>query len=106
MKIVKKYEFFTKTITKLENESLSTKKQMQHFENAIVKIDDDFLNKKFDKLVSKNSDLTFFMNYCSINCSSHNQLFSRVPLSTTIVERTFSYLKNILYKRRSNLKVL
>lgn len=79
---------------------------MQHFKNAIVKIDDDFLNKKSDKLVIKNLDLTFFMNYCSINCSSHNQLFSRVPLSTTIVVRTFSYLKNILHKRKSDLKVL
>jgi hypothetical protein len=45
------------------------------------------------------------MNYYSINCTLQDKIFSQLPLTTTIVEQTFSYLKNILNEHRRNLKV-
>jgi hypothetical protein len=50
------------------------------------------MKEKFEKLVIKNPDLNFFfMNFCLKSCYLHEKIFAQVSLTTTTVERTFSY---------------
>lgn len=105
LKLVQKNKFIVDTITSLENESLSTENQLTLFKSVTNRIEDEFLKEKLDKLCKKNPDLSFFINYCSISSSNSEKIFSHVPLTTTMVEQTFSYYKNIFNEKRRNLKV-
>jgi hypothetical protein len=105
IKLVKKYKFLPETIVALENENLSTEDQIGILKEAMNKINDEFLKDKLEKSCKKNPDLTFFLKFCSVTSPIHDQIFANVPLTTSIVEQSFSYYKNIFNDKRRSLKV-
>lgn len=65
--MVKKYKFIAENIKHLESPNLSTEEQINVIKSCLLKVDNNFLKLKFEKLLSKNPDLVYFMKFSQIN---------------------------------------
>ncbi len=100
------FSFIAKVIYQLESETLSTENQIRLLKLVISKLSSDTkLSKRLSKIISRNPDLKFFLDFNQLKCPEKEKVFSYVPLTTVEVERSFSKYREILSDKRRNLTV-
>lgn len=93
------FQFLIEAIKELETENLRSSQQLKIIENVKAKLSGKEL-EKFNDSLSKNPDLAFFQN---IDNFEMKLKCIYAPLTSTLVERSFSMYKHVLTDRRHSV---
>ena len=99
------FQFMIKSISDLENSSLSVNKQIEIIKVVIERLSTTKFKERIDEILEKNPDLKYFMNFNILDVPFDERFFNFTPLTTCFVERSFSKLNLISTPDRANLSV-
>lgn len=97
------FKFLIKSISSLENSTLSVKNQIDIVKDVISKVDNTIYQERMNDILINNPDLSYFLNYNVLNVPFEDRIFSNAPLTTCHVERSFSMYGLICSEDRTNL---
>ncbi len=97
---VSNYIFIAKAITKLESLNLTLAEQFDIVKGVKINLKSDYLKTRLEEILSKNPDLCYLESVKD----NENNLFMNMNLINAAVERSFSFLRNLLSERRQSIK--
>ena len=105
LEFINDHRYLIEICTELENDTFSTMKQIDYVKEILRKISNTDLILKLNVSIEKKPDLKSFMEFNIITYQMEDRIYGFIPLTSVVVEQSFSMMKTILEDNRRRLKV-
>lgn len=102
---INNYFVIPKIIKKLETRGMKVSDTIAMMKSFAENIKDDFVKLRYEEILSKNPDISFFVSYDVLKCTIGDRNYCYAPLTTVEVERSFSIMNNIITSKRTSMSI-
>ncbi len=100
---ISKYEWLPQKTKYLEKNFLSMTEALEIYLDSIDLLEKTPFKNRFNEIISKNPDISFFINLSPRKLEREEKVYRNAELTTVCVERSFSAYNNIFTDRRKSL---